>query len=69
MQCVPGMRCEVILSEEGLAGSRYCARVIELGKGGKVLVEFEVCALKDRAAASRCLRQSRLPYDMHALMM
>lgn len=39
--CTPGERVEVILCEEGLAGSRYAARVIEMDKG-RAFVEFEV---------------------------
>ena len=39
--CTPGKRVEVILCEEGLAGSRYAARVIEVDKG-RAFVEFEV---------------------------
>ena len=39
--CTPGTRVEVILTEDGLAGSRYAAIVIEVAKG-KALVEFEV---------------------------
>ncbi len=35
-----GMRVEVILTEEGLAGSRYAGRIIEIAKA-KALVEFE----------------------------
>ena len=41
--CSVGMRVEVILTEEGLAGSRYAGRVIEMAKG-RALVEFEVRA-------------------------
>ena len=36
-----GMRVEVILTDEGLAGSRYAGRVIEMEKN-RALVEFEV---------------------------
>ena len=39
--CTPGTRVEVLLTEEGLAGSRYAGTVIEVAKG-KALVEFEV---------------------------
>lgn len=38
--CTSGARIEVILTEEGLYGSRYAARVVEVVKG-KAQVEFE----------------------------
>ena len=44
--CKEGMRVEVILTEDGLAGSRYVAKVISMnakGHKGSALVEFEVC--------------------------
>ena len=39
--CAPGLRVEVLMSEEGLAGSRYMARVIDMDKA-RAFVEFEV---------------------------
>lgn len=39
--CAPGMRVEVLMGEDGLVGSRYMARVLEMDKG-RALVEFEV---------------------------
>ena len=51
--CIPGMRVEVILCEEGLAGSRYAARVIEMDKG-RAFVEFEVrCSSSARQLEGR----------------
>jgi hypothetical protein len=35
------MRVEVLMGEDGLVGSRYMARVLEMDKG-RALVEFEV---------------------------
>ena len=45
------MRVEVILTEEGLAGSRYAGRVVEMTKV-KALVEFEVIKLSIRFACT-----------------
>ena len=39
--CTAGTRVEVILTEDGLSGSRYAGRVIELAKS-RALIEFEV---------------------------
>lgn len=41
--CTINMRVEVILHDEGLAGSRYAGRTISMKKG-EALVEFEVRA-------------------------
>jgi len=42
--CTPGMKLEVIMTEDGLAGSRYVGKVMSMKKCS-ALVEFEVCAL------------------------
>ena len=41
--CTPGMKLEVIMTEDGLAGSRYVGKVMSMKKCS-ALVEFEVCA-------------------------
>ena len=39
--CATGKRVEVLMIEDGLGGSKYAGRVIEV-KMGSALVEFEV---------------------------
>ena len=53
--CTCGMRVEVLLTEEGLAGSRYVARVIEKPAKGRALVEFE--AFNEEGSETALLRE------------
>jgi hypothetical protein len=55
--CTPGMKVEVILTEDGLVGSRYVGKVMSMKKCS-ALVEFEVCL----GASPACLLLSREPH-------
>jgi len=51
---VPGGACEVLMQEEGLWGSHYTAKILEVTKQ-KSKIEFEVRTAPNTSSATRTL--------------